>query len=213
MRDRDLALRVAAVTIAGAAILVLWATGTAPSSGELRDWGDELGWSGPVLWPLVFGVLNFVVPWPILAGATGVVFGTAVGTPVAVAGVLVATTLQLLAARHVAGSDLRRRLQERAPRIDAALERNGFLAIFYSRLAPAVPWGPVNYAAGLARVRVREAVLGTLAGGSPKVFAYVALGGSLDDLSSPEAKVAIGVWIAVAVGGALLARRQFAASP
>ena len=50
-----------------------------------------------------------------------------------------------------------------------------------------------------------------MAGGTPKVFAYVALGGSFDDLSRPEALVAIGMLVALGVAGAIIARRQLAA--
>ena len=52
---------------------------------------------------------------------------------------------------------------------------------------------------------------GTAVGALPRTFAWVALGGSLDDLGSPEAKVAIALLVVMAVVGALLARRQFAA--
>ncbi len=59
-------------------------------------------------------------------------------------------------------------------------------------------------------MRVRDLVLGTLAAGPPKVFAYVALGGSLDDLSRPEAKVAIALWVGLALAGLVFARRRLA---
>ena len=42
--------------------------------------GRSLGWSAVVLWPLLFTVVNFVVPWPLLAGRQGLLFGTAGGT-------------------------------------------------------------------------------------------------------------------------------------
>ena len=208
-----MALRVAVVVIVAAGLAALALSGVAPSSDELRDWGDDLGAAGPLLWPLVFGVVNFVVPWPILAGATGAVFGTAAGTPIALAGVLLAATLQFGLARTTAGEHLRGRAQARLPRLDALLARNGFLAVFYSRIVPLVPWGVVTYAAGLARVRLRDLLLGTVAGGTPKVFAYVALGGSFDDLSRPEALVAIGMLVALGLAGLVIARRQFKAAP
>jgi len=208
----SLALRVAGTLLATAAVAALWLSGLAPSSGELRDWGDGLGWAAPLLWPPLFAVVNFAVPWPIIAGATGVVFGTAAGTPLALAGVLLAAALQFGVARKVAGEHLRRRVLERVPRIDSLLDRNGFLAVFYSRIVPGVAWGIVNYAAGLARVRLRDLWLGTVAGGTPKVFAYVALGGSFDDLTSPEALVAIGMLVALALAGLVIARRQFRAA-
>ncbi len=197
--------------IVSAAVIALWLSGLAPSTDELRDWGDDLGPTAPFLWPPLFAVLNFAVPWPILAGATGLIFGTAAGTPVALVGVLLAAALQFGVARKVAGEHLRSRVLERAPRIDAALERNGFLAVFYSRIIPGVAWGVVNYAAGLARVRLRDVLLATVAGGTPKVFVYVALGGNLDDLTRPEALVAIGMLVALALTGLVIARRQYKA--
>jgi len=205
-----IALRVAAVAVAAGAFLALLATGSLPSAEEVRDFGEDLGWGAPLVWPAVFAGLNMLVPWGILAGATGLLFGTVAGTPLALAGVLMAATLQFSIARAGAGADLRGRLLGRVPRMDAMLARNGFLAIFYSRIVPGLAWGLVNYAAGLARVRLRDLLLATVVGGTPKVFAYVALGGSLDDLSSPEAKAAIALLIALALGGLVVARRGLA---
>jgi MYXO-CTERM domain-containing protein len=50
--------------------------------------------------------------------------------------------------------------------------------------------------------------VGTMIGGAPKVFAYTALGGSLDNLDSPEALVAIALLAALALAGAVFVRRQ-----
>ena len=47
-------------------------------------------------------VANFVVAWPILAGAGGLLFGTAVGTPLALAGVTAASLAQMSVARRLA---------------------------------------------------------------------------------------------------------------
>lgn len=208
---RPVVLRAVAVLLITAGIVALWLSGAAPSADRLRDWGDGLGAAAPLLWPPLFALANFIVPWPILAGVTGALFGTAAGTLLALAGVLIASSLQFGMARHAAGESLRRRVQHRIPRIDALLARNGFLAVFYSRIIPGVVWGLVNYAAGLARVRLRELLLATVAGGTPKVFAYVALGGSFSDLSRPEALVALGTLVALGVTGLFVARRQLLA--
>jgi len=192
--------------VAGA-VLAVAITGSVPSTGRVREFGDSLGGAAPFIWPLVFALISMVVPWPISAGATGLLFGTALGTLLALSGVLVQAAVQFWLARRVAGEHLRRRVLERAPRVSAALERNGLLASFYGRIVPGLPWGLMNYAAGLSRVRLRELVLGTLAGGTPKVFAYVALGGSFGDLGRPEAIVAISLLVILALGGLVIARR------
>jgi uncharacterized membrane protein YdjX (TVP38/TMEM64 family) len=79
-----------------------------------------------------------------------------------------------------------------------------------SRLVPLLPWGLVNFSAGLTRLPYRALALGTVVGAAPKVFAYVALGGSLSDLTSPEAVAAIALLLVLAAAGALVVRRQIA---
>jgi uncharacterized membrane protein YdjX (TVP38/TMEM64 family) len=54
---------------------------------------------------------------------------------------------------------------------------------------------------------------GTLVGGAPKVFAYTALGGSLDDLTSPEVLVAVAVLLVLALVGGLFVLRQLGINP
>lgn len=210
---RAIAVRVALLAVVVGALVALSVTGSLPSPGDIRDLGDSLGGAAPFVWPPLFAALNMVVPWPVLAGASGLLFGTAPGTALALAGVLTAASLQFAIARKLAGEDLRRRVLRRVARIDALLERNGFLAAFYSRLVPGISWGLVNYAAGLSRLRLRFLLLATATAGLPKIFAYTALGGSFNDLSSTEARVAIGLLVALAVLGLLLVRRGFAAQP
>ncbi len=201
-------LRIVLGAIVAGAVLAISVSGNLPSSERIREFGESLGPAAPFLWPLLFGIGNFLVPWPILAGATGLLFGTAGGTGLALLGVLVAAGLQFGAARVIAGEDFRRRVLSRLPHIDELLRRNGLLAVFYSRIVPGLPWGMVNYAAGLARVGLPAVWIATVAGGTPKVFAYVALGGNFDDLSAPEAKAAIAVMAAMALAGLLVLRRQ-----
>ena len=97
----------------------------------------------------------------------------------------------------------------RVPRLDTLLHRDGFLTVFYTRLVPLLPWGAVSYAAGFARVRLRDVLLATLAAGIPKMFAYTALGGSLDDLTRPEALAAIAMLVVITLVGIAVGRRRF----
>src|SRR4029453_7103114 len=81
------------------------------------------------------------------------------------------------------------------------LARRGFVSVLYARIAPGVPYNLVNYAAGLTAIPLRTFAAATALGASPRAFAYTALGGSLDDLGSPEAIVAICLLVAMAIGG------------
>ena len=187
-------------------------SGERPDADRIRDWADGLGALGPLVFvPLSAALSCLFVPGPVLAGSAGLLFGTALGTPVALAGATLAATAQLLIGRHVAGRQVGTLLPERVRRIDDFLECRGFFAVLYVRLAPGIPYTLTNYGSGLTRLRVRDMAAGTAVGAVPRTFAYVALGGSLDDLGRPEAVVAIVLLVAMAVAGALLARRQIAA--
>jgi uncharacterized membrane protein YdjX (TVP38/TMEM64 family) len=187
-------------------------SGELPSAEEVRDWGDGLGWTGPLIFiPAAACGLCLFMPGPALAGAAGLLFGTAGGTPVALAFIVLGAVMQMSISRHLAGDAAAELLPERVRRFDRFIEERGFWAVFYMRLAPAIPYNLVNYGAGLTSLKVRAMAAGTAVGALPRTFAWVALGGSLDDLGSTEAKVAIALLVVMAVTGALLARRQLAA--
>ena len=52
----------------------------------MRDWVDGYGVAGPLVFIAVSASLTVVLfPGPVLAGASGLLFGTALGTPVSIA--------------------------------------------------------------------------------------------------------------------------------
>jgi uncharacterized membrane protein YdjX (TVP38/TMEM64 family) len=205
-------IRLAAFASVLAAIAVVATlSGFRPSAARVRDYGEGFGALGPIVFvPLSTALGCLLVPGPILAGAAGLLFGTAIGTPVALAAAVTTAVAELLIARHVAGGEVGRLLPSRVRGIDSFIERRGFFAVLYVRLAPGIPYNIVNYGAGLTRLRVRDMTTGTLVGALPRTFAYVALGGSLSDLGSPAAIAALVLLVVTAVVGAVLARRQIA---
>jgi len=185
--------------------------GAIPSAEEARRFGDDLGPFAGLAYVPLFAIVNFVVAWGILAGAGGLLFGTLAAWPLALAGVTLAALAQMTVARHLAGEHAGALVPRRARQVEAFLQRNGAVAVMESRIVPLLPYGLVNYSAGLTRLSLRDMAGGTVVGAAPKVFAYVALGGSLSDLGAPEAIVAIALLAVLAVAGALWVRRQIAA--
>ncbi|MBA3300529.1 MAG: TVP38/TMEM64 family protein [Thermoleophilaceae bacterium] len=212
-RDRRLAyIRIGLfAAFVGALFIAVTISGELPSASKIRDWGESLGPAAPVLFIPLSAVLSCLfVPGPALAGAAGLLFGTPFGTPLALLSATLAACMQLLVARHLAGKKVEGLLPERVRRFDDFIESRGFLAVLYMRLTPGVPYVAVNYGAGLTRLRLRDMAAGTLVGALPRTFAYVALGGSLTDLGSPEAIAALAMLVVFAIGGALFARRGLA---
>jgi uncharacterized membrane protein YdjX (TVP38/TMEM64 family) len=195
----------------GIAFAIVAITGSFPSADDIRDWGDGLGPFALAAWIPAFVLLNFVITWPILAGATGLLFGTAAGTPLALAGVTLASLAQMAIVRYLAGEHAGRLLPERARGIERFLQRSGTVAILELRIVPLLPYGLVNIAAGLTSLRFRHMAIGTAVGATPKVFGYVALGGNIENLDAIEAKIAIGLLVALAIAGAIVARLQLRA--
>jgi uncharacterized membrane protein YdjX (TVP38/TMEM64 family) len=183
-------------------------TGLLPSADEARDWGNDLGTFIYIAFVPLFVVLNFAITWPILAGAAGLLFGTAVGTPLALAGVTAAGLTQMFVARRLAAGHHGSLLPERTRGVERFLTEHGAVAVMESRIVPLLPFGVVNFSAGLTRLPYRDLALGTVIGAAPKVFAYVALGGNLTDLGSPEAIVALTLLVTFALLGGLLVRRR-----
>jgi uncharacterized membrane protein YdjX (TVP38/TMEM64 family) len=147
-------------------------------------------------------------PGPLLAGASGLLFGTALGTPVSIASATLGAVLAFLLARRIAHDAVVELQGRRLAALRAWVGRRGFLSVLYARLAPGLPYNLVNYAAGLSPVTLRAFTAATALGCAPRAFAYTALGGSLNNLGSPEAIIAIVVLVVMAVAGLVFGRRD-----
>jgi uncharacterized membrane protein YdjX (TVP38/TMEM64 family) len=181
------------------------------SAQRVRGWVDGYGAAGPLVFVVVSSLLTVCLfPGPLLSGASGLLFGTALGTPVSVASATLGATLAFCLSRWLA-HDAVEGLGPTHPRLAALrawVGRRGFLSVLYARIAPGIPYNLVNYAAGLSPVALRPFVAATAIGCAPRAFAYTALGGSLGNLGSPEALVAVGVLVAMGIAGLVLARRD-----
>ena len=195
--------------IAGLVAAFLLVVSDGPTAAGLRARIEPYGALAPLIYIVVAAGLScLLVPGPLLAGASGALFGPVLGTAVSLASATLAAVSALLIARFT-GREGAEQLGGR--RFEAAagwLERHGFAAVVTSRLTPGVPDAPVNYAAGLTRLKVWQIAAGTVVGAAPRAFGYSALGGSLDRLDSPLAIAAAGTIGAAALLGAFLAQRE-----
>ena len=159
----------------------------------MRDRVDALGAAGPLLFIPISACLTVALfPGPLLAGASGLLFGTALGTPVSIVSATLGATLAFSLSRWWAHDAVQELAGPRLNALRAWVGRRGFLSVLYARIAPGVPYSLVNYAAGLTPILLRSFVAATAIGVAPRAFAYTALGGSLGDLRSPEAIVGRG---------------------
>ncbi len=169
---------------------------------DVRDWVDGAGLLAPLAFLAVSASLTpLMFPGPLLAGASGLLFGTALGFPLSLTAATLGACIAFTISRHVGGGAVERVAGQRVLAAHELVSRRGFVAVLYARIVPGVPYTVVNYAAGLTRIRLPVFAAATAIGSAPRAFAYTALGGSLGDLRSPEAIAALAVLGVMAAGG------------
>lgn len=179
------------------------------SAHRLEGWFTGNGALGPLVYLAAAAALSAAMfPGPVLAAASGLLFGTALGFPVSLASAVLGATLAFLIGRIAAREAVEVLLGDRGRDLRRMIQRRGFLAVLYARIIPGLPYTVVNYAAGLTRIRLGAFVLATALGSAPRTFAYVALGGSLHDLGSPAGLASIAALVLLGVIGVIVAARD-----
>ena len=207
-----LAVLGAAIAIAIAVVLLV----VRPTPGavrgrvsDVRAWVESIGPLAPLVFIAVSSCLTpLMFPGPLLAGASGLLFGTALGFPVTLAGAVLGACLAFSISRYVAGDAIVQLAGPRLLALEELVSRRGFVSVLYARIVPGVPYTLVNYAAGLTRIPLAVFAGATALGTAPRAFAYTALGGSLGNLRSPEAAIAVAVLIVMGSLGLALLHRE-----
>ena len=199
---------VALLSVVAVAVLLL-----APiSESALRDKIEPFGIAAPLAYVVIAALLGSAfVPGPILAGGSGLLFGTRTGFLVTLGATLLSSTVAVLTARAAGREGIEALESPRVKGIERLLQRHGVGAVIVQRLLPGVPDAPCSYLFGLAGLRVWQVALGTLIGTAPRAFSYTAIGDGLGDGSQTIAiigLVTLGVTSVVGlVVGAVTVRR------
>ncbi len=193
------------------AFLVLLTSGSF-SVHTIRDDVKGAGWAAPVVFVAFSSFLTVCMfPGPLLAGASGLLFGTIAGTPISILSATLGACLAFGIARWWAHDAVEELAGPRVQGFRLWVGTRGFTAVLLARIAPGMPYSVVNYAAGLTPVPLGTFALATAIGCAPRAFAYTALGGNFGDFSKPVTLVAVGILVGMAIFGAWLLRRDLRA--
>lgn len=174
----------------------------------LRAAVDRAGWAGPVVLAGLYAIAaTLLVPASPFTIAAGVLFGPVLGTLTALVGATLGATGAFLLGRSLGRDAVAAFGGRPLERIDRALAQRGFVALLIVRLVPLFPFNLVNVAAGVTGLRLRVFVLATAVGIVPGTVAFAALGGTIDDPTSPAFIAALALFVVVTVGAGLMARR------
>lgn len=168
-----------------------------------------LGIWGPVLIALGYLLIAvFILPSSLYSLFAGYALGFAIGWATVSVGATAGACLAFLISRYLARDRLSRKLSNhpRAIALDKAVGANGFAIVFLTRLSPILPFGVLNYAYGLTRVRFVVFLVATWLGMAPGGALYIAIGAtakSVEDLGAD--KRALGPWGVAALAIGLIA--------
>ena len=176
--DQLVWLRVAAVlTICGLLVVASrWIPVTALAPHEISAWTGphRHAWYALPIVMLAFIALG-LAPVLLLITLTGIAFGPVLGPIYAMAGCLASASIGFGIGRWLGLDRVARLGGERVTTVTGALKRNGTLAVFFVRKAPA-PFLLANIVIGASTVRYRDFLLGTVLGMGAIVIALAGFG-------------------------------------
>lgn len=143
----------------------------------IQNWLSTLGIWGPVIYILIYTAFTLLIlPSTALNLMGGALFGAWLGTFWTTIAAILAAVVAFLFTRNFNQTRIIHRLNNHLSSLDKELQQGGLFYIAAIRLLPILPYGLVNYAAGLTSIKFRDYFLGTLIGTLPGVLPFVLLG-------------------------------------
>lgn len=168
-------LTVVCIVATGLAVYLLG--GVDPA--QIQVWLKAAGIWAPIIYIALYIVATvLVLPSTALNLTGGAIFGPWLGTVWTSIGAIVAAIVSFMFTRTVGREAIAQRLAGRWQAMDAEVRRGGLFYMFAIRLVPIMPYGLVNFAAGLTSISFKDYVVGTTLGTVPSVLPFVLLGSS-----------------------------------
>ncbi|HIK37023.1 MAG TPA: TVP38/TMEM64 family protein [Geminocystis sp. M7585_C2015_104] len=147
---------------------------------RIRGWIEDLGWWAPLGY-IVFYMVGTILLLPStpLNVSGGLIFGVAQGLFWTSFAAVLAAMVSFFYARFLGHSWARQRFGGYLKKMDAEVKRGGLWYIFALRLLPLIPYGIVNYGAGLTSISSRDYFVGTVLGTTFGVFPFVLMGAGI----------------------------------
>lgn len=179
---------------------------------QLQVWLHHAGIWAPIIYIALYTVATLLIlPSTALNLTGGAIFGPWLGTLWTTIAAIIAAVVSFAFTRTIGRETITRRLAGRWQAMDAEMRQGGLFYMFAIRLLPIIPYGLVNFAAGLTSIRFRDYLLGTVMGTVPGVLPFVMIGSSgLQAMKTGDVLPLMGALglTGVLVGGAHWYRRR-----
>ncbi|MDJ0555379.1 MAG: TVP38/TMEM64 family protein [Microcoleaceae cyanobacterium MO_207.B10] len=192
------------------AIAVYLLDGLAPE--QIKTWLEQAGFWAPIIYIIIYTIATILVlPSTPLNLTGGAIFGVWLGTFWTSLAAIIAAILAFYYSRNIGRKWISQKLAGHWEAMDAEMRQSGLFYMFAIRLLPIIPYGLVNFAAGLTSVSFKDYLLGTILGTVPGILPFVMLGSfGLTALKTGDILPLIGALslIAILVGCATWYRRH-----
>jgi len=139
----------------------------------------QAGIWAPLIYIAIYVVATLLIlPSTALNLLGGALFGFWMGVVWTSIAAILAAIAAFLFTRTVGQSWVKKRLSGRLNALDAEIQQGGFFYIFAIRLLPIIPYGLVNFVAGLTSISFKSYLGGTILGTVPGLLPFVLLGNS-----------------------------------
>jgi uncharacterized membrane protein YdjX (TVP38/TMEM64 family) len=150
---------------------------------QLQLWLQQMGIWAPIIYILVYAIATiFILPSTPLNLSGGAIFGSVWGTVWTSIAAVLAAVLSFGFSRTIGRKIVEQKLAGKWQSLDREMEQGGFFYMFAIRLLPLIPYGMVNFAAGLTSIKFRDYFFGTLLGTVPGILPFVMMGAGLTAL-------------------------------
>jgi len=140
----------------------------------------------------------------IMSIAGGFIFGSMLGTLIAVSGATAGASLGFLMSRYIFGNALNNKYELQLKKFNKELSDNGYLYMLTLRLIPAFPFFLINIMAGMTSLRLSTFVWTSFLGMIPGGFVFVYAGSRLNEVNSPSDIFSGGILSAFVLFGLLM---------
>ncbi|MEB3342956.1 TVP38/TMEM64 family protein [Okeania sp.] len=198
------------ICIVATGIAVYFLGGIAPES--IQTWLRKAGIWAPIIYIIIYSISTILLlPSTALNLTGGAIFGPWIGTIWTSIAAIIAAIIAFIFTRTVGREAIKKRLAGKWEAMDAEIRQGGMFYMAAIRLLPIIPYGLVNFVAGLTSVTFKDYLLGTIIGTVPGVLPFVMLGSyGLKALKTGDILPLIGALslIGLLVGGATWYRRH-----
>ncbi|MDY6786035.1 MAG: TVP38/TMEM64 family protein [Cyanobacteriota bacterium] len=178
---------------------------------QIQQWLDRAGIWAPIIYILLYTIGTLLIlPSTPLNLSGGAIFGPWWGTLWTTVAAIIAAVVAFTFTRTAGRDWVAKKFAGRWEAIDAEMRQGGLFYMFAIRLLPLIPYGIVNFAAGLTSIRFRDYFIGTALGTVPGILPFVMMGSGLQALRKGEVfPILLALTLAgILVGGATWYRRR-----